>query len=313
MGDPVVSKGRGKADVALARRWWGQARRERQQAVPSRSHGRTYELTRPEYSPEIVAYLLDVLGIGARSTVLDLAAGTGKLTRALAASGASVVAVEPLPRMYLQIPATVPSASVVAARAESLPLAPGSMDAVTVSQAFQWFNTAVALPEIHRVLRPEGAFGVIGYRFDRSVPWVAQLSMTMNRYKRNPRRRRASQLGRAWLRAANFVPGLTPRLPGDSRSPVPEVMSASPLFVPLGQRHFRQEHEMDMDTLLERVTRATMSEQDRAKAEEAVRQIVGGFPSRFGLPYEVRFYWYRRTEGLRNGHRPDATTIRRRC
>lgn len=265
---------------------------------PIRLHGKNYELTRPNYSPEATACLLHEMGIGLGSTVLDLAAGSGKLTQALVAAGARVVAVEPLPRMYMQIPATVPEAQVVAATAERLPLATASVDAVTVAQAFQWFERELALPEIHRVLRPGGHLGLIGYRFDRSVPWVAELSMAVNRYKSNPRRRLSSHAGRAWLFAARHIPGCVPRLPNRTKSPYPKLVGRSPLFRPVGQRSFKQGHEMDVEMLLKRVgvKKARLTERDQLKAEAAVRRIVADFPPRFELPYDVRFFWYRRCD-----------------
>ena len=115
-----------------------------------------YERGRPGYAPEAVSWLCERLGIGPERTVLDLAAGTGKLTRDLVPSGARVIAVEPLDEMRAHLERVVPAAESLAGTAEQIPLADGSVDAVVCAQAFHWFDPERALPEIHRVLRPGG-------------------------------------------------------------------------------------------------------------------------------------------------------------
>ncbi|HEY5316409.1 MAG TPA: methyltransferase domain-containing protein, partial [Solirubrobacteraceae bacterium] len=134
-----------------------------------------YERGRPEYPAAAVDLLASELGFGAGSTIVDLAAGTGKLTRALIATGAHVVAVEPVAGMRRQLVAAVPAAEVLEGTAEAMPLAPGSADAVLVAQAFHWFDAAKAAREIHRVLRPDGGLGAIWNIWDDSVEWVARM------------------------------------------------------------------------------------------------------------------------------------------
>ena len=99
-----------------------------------------YERARPLYSDEAVAWLVERLGIGPGWTVLDLAAGTGKLTRQIVALGAAVVAVEPGDEMRGVLERVVPAAEALAGTAEEIPLPAGSVDAVTVGQAFHWFR-----------------------------------------------------------------------------------------------------------------------------------------------------------------------------
>ena len=96
--------------------------------------------------------LAERLRLGPGRTVVDLAAGTGKLTRELVRTGAEVIAVEPLAEMRAELP---PEATALEGTAEAIPLGDGSADAVTVAQAFHWFDAEPALAEIHRVLRPE--------------------------------------------------------------------------------------------------------------------------------------------------------------
>jgi SAM-dependent methyltransferase len=127
---------------------------------PARSFERAataYESARPSYPDE----LLDELPLGAGSTVLDLGAGTGKLTRVLTRRYAHVVAVEPLDGMREILESVVPRAASHKGSAESIPLPDASVDAVFAAQAFHWFANDEAIAEIARVLRPGGIFAVV--------------------------------------------------------------------------------------------------------------------------------------------------------
>jgi ubiquinone/menaquinone biosynthesis C-methylase UbiE len=125
-----------------------------------------YEQARPSYPDEAVDWLTDRLRIGARSTVLDLGAGTGKLTRALMPRAGRVIAVEPGPEMLAQLRIAVPGAEAMLGAAEAIPLPDGSVDAVVCGQSFHWFRTEEALAEIRRVLRVDGGLGLIWNRRD---------------------------------------------------------------------------------------------------------------------------------------------------
>ncbi len=116
-----------------------------------------YERARPGYPEDAVQWLDARLG----PVVVDLAAGTGKLTRALAARGREVIAVEPVAEMRAAIG---PPAHVRAGTAEAIPVPDAGADAVTVAQAFHWFDGPRALAEIHRVLRPGGVLALIWNR-----------------------------------------------------------------------------------------------------------------------------------------------------
>ena len=126
-----------------------------------RSVAELYERSRPGYPEAVVAFLVSRLGLGPGRVVADVAAGTGKLTRELVASGARVIAVEPLAEMGSILAESAPEAEVLVGTAEDLPLGDASIDAVTVAQAFHWFDAGPAAAELGRVLRPGGALALV--------------------------------------------------------------------------------------------------------------------------------------------------------
>jgi SAM-dependent methyltransferase len=139
-----------------------------------------YERARPDYPAEAVAWIAERLELRPGRRVVDLAAGTGKLTRQLAATGAHVVAVEPLEQMRAHIG---PVAEVLEGTAEAMPLADASADAVTVAQAFHWFDGPAALAEIHRVLRPAGNLALVWNRRPLDDPVQAAIEELIAPYR----------------------------------------------------------------------------------------------------------------------------------
>jgi SAM-dependent methyltransferase len=207
-----------------------------------------YERGRPAY-PE--AALRWSLPPQARA-VLDLGAGTGKLTRGLLALGLRVTAVEPLAEMRARIP---PEARALDGTAEAIPLPDASVDAVFAGQAFHWFDHGRALPEIVRVLRPGGTVALIWNRLDDRVPWVAEIVSIIEEPGD------ADERNRPYAR----VPGLTE----------PEC------------RAFPHAMEADADLVADRVVSSSrvivMDEAERAAALARARAAA---PSgRFSLPY----------------------------
>jgi SAM-dependent methyltransferase len=120
-----------------------------------------YERGRPEYAPAVIGAISAELRIPPGGLVLDLAAGTGKLTRALLNMGLDVLAVEPQAPLREILAASVGSERVREGLAEAIPLPDGSVAAVTVADAFHWFDHAAALAEIRRVLCPGGGLAVL--------------------------------------------------------------------------------------------------------------------------------------------------------
>jgi ubiquinone/menaquinone biosynthesis C-methylase UbiE len=134
-----------------------------------------YERARPGYPNEAVRHLVSRAGITPESRILDLAAGTGKLTRQLHSLGACCVAVEPSASMRQEFRTAVPDVPVVGGTAEAIPIVAEAMDAVVVAQAFHWFDAPTALAETARVLRREGWLALIWNERDESDPMVAEL------------------------------------------------------------------------------------------------------------------------------------------
>jgi ubiquinone/menaquinone biosynthesis C-methylase UbiE len=147
-----------------------------QQAASFDRAAEVYERARPEYPADAVDWLLPVGTV----TVLDLGAGTGKLTRALAARGLDIFAVDPSPKMLEQLRAVIPEAIVIVGTAENIPLADASVDAVVVGQAWHWVDQDAALPSVARVLRPGGTLGLVWNVRDERVPWVSRLTRVMH-------------------------------------------------------------------------------------------------------------------------------------
>jgi SAM-dependent methyltransferase len=124
-----------------------------------------YDAARPSYPADAVRW-----AVGDARRVLDLGAGTGKLTQVVLDLGLEAVAVEPDDAMRALIPAES-----YAGKAEEIPLPDASVDAVVVGQAFHWFDPARAIPEMLRVLRPGGRIGLFWNLYDDRVPWVEAL------------------------------------------------------------------------------------------------------------------------------------------
>ena len=135
-----------------------------------------YQRARPPYPVAAVDWLL----VGGPHRVLDLGAGTGKLTRQLWDRGLDVVAVEPSLRMREQLAQAVPEARLLAGTAEQIPLPDHSVDAVLAAQSWHWVDPQRAVPEVARVLAPAGWLGLLWNMRDESEDWVAELGRIMH-------------------------------------------------------------------------------------------------------------------------------------
>jgi SAM-dependent methyltransferase len=231
--------------------------------------GDVYERARPSYPDDAIACLVAQLEVRPQTTLVDLGAGTGKLTRLLAATGVDIVAVEPLAGMWQQLVTAVPPAAVVAGVAEAIPLANGSAHAVTAAQAFHWFRAPDALAEIHRVLEPDGRLGLVWNRRDDSVPWVKRFADILMPYE-----------------------GATPREWRKAWSP---SFSSSELFTPLEEAEFEMGQPLDADGLVDRAASvsfvAALSDEERHPVLDEIRSLAATLPERFTLPYRTTVYW----------------------
>ena len=226
-----------------------------------------YDRGRPDYPPDAVDWLARTLDLAPGRTVVDLAAGTGKMTRALARTRARVVAVEPSDGMRALI-----AGEALAGTAEEIPLGDGSADAVCVAQAFHWFANERALREIHRVLRPDGRLALVWNRRDLSAPAHAELDRMFAPYQGDtPRHRHGT-----W-RAA---------------------MEATDLFAPLGSFEVAFDQRHDVAGYVERAASTSFiaalpdAERERLLAEvEAIGRRLG---EPIVLPYVSELFAYER-------------------
>lgn len=235
-----------------------------------------YERGRPSYPDDVVAWLVAELGISASSAVVDLAAGTGKLTRLLVPTGARVVAVEPVAAMRDQLVRICPDATVVEGTAEATGLPDGSADAVTVAQAFHWFEPVAASAEIARVLRPGGHLGIVFNERDVREPWVAELSRLI-RWDERERWRVPYTVEVDW--AATLA-------------------ASAPQFEPAARYDTTYRQPMDADTLVARVLStsyvAVLPVAERDRLADAVRALADPLGPTFELPYVTVAYAARR-------------------
>lgn len=233
-----------------------------------------YESSRPEYPTEAVDLLVAELGLGRGRRAVDLGAGTGKLTRTLAARGIDVIAVEPAAGMRAEFTRHVPGVPVIEGTAEALPLPAASVDAAVSGQAFHWFDVAAAAREIARVVLPRGGLGLVWNYRDESIPWIAELTRILDPHDPGaPRIRR-----RAW------------------RAP----LEATGLFEPLQSREFRFVHRLAPETVATRLRSVSFvavlppSQQEAIAAE--VRVLLASDPATRGkaeveLAYRSEVYW----------------------
>jgi SAM-dependent methyltransferase len=135
-----------------------------------------YAEHRPDYPDAAIDWVLEPVSSRRGVRVLDLGAGTGRLTESLQRAEVDVIAVEPDPQMRAEMLRRVFGVAVLAGTAEDIPLPDERVDAVVVGQALHWFDQERALPEIARVLKPGGVFAALWNSDDDRVEWVAEYS-----------------------------------------------------------------------------------------------------------------------------------------
>lgn len=233
-----------------------------------------YERSRPEYPAAAFALLRHQFDLERGTTVIDLAAGTGKFTRGLIGTGAAIVAVEPTAGMRRMFRRAVPSLPILDGRAEAMPIPDGFADAVTVAQAFHWFHAPRALQEIHRVLRPGGGLALVWNERDESVDWMRELSELLQ-----PLRHRA---------------------PGYRGADWRTAFANRRLFTPLRHRRFRHFQRLDVAGAVDRVQSvsfvAIAPRPVQVRIARSVRSLLRQHPETRGrsvidFPYRTDVYW----------------------
>jgi len=172
----------------------------------------TYVKGRPDYPSEVDEWLRSDLGLGEGKTVLDLGAGTGKFSKMLLTTGATVFALDAVPAMLEQLRRQYPGVQAKLGSAESIPFADASFDAVVCAQSFHWFATPETVAEVRRVLKPGGAWGLIWNVRNENVEWVAALTKIIAPFEGDTPRYR-TQKWRSLFPAAGFSPLREQRFP----------------------------------------------------------------------------------------------------
>jgi SAM-dependent methyltransferase len=220
----------------------------------------TYDRVRPPYSQRLLDLAQQELGLDSSARVLDLAAGTGRLTRELSRRFGEVVAVEPDERMRAL------HGTALAGSAEAIPLEDSSVDAVFVGEAFHWFDPAAAIPEVARVLRPRGGLATVNTHWWETEPPLPDDAIEQ---LREPYDRSFSQ----------------------RRSPWHDAFGAAP-FEPLRLERAEEEITVDPDELLTLYSTtsalAALDAQERSELIARVRPLLEG-PYRLPLKHELRW------------------------
>ena len=215
-----------------------------------------YERYRPDYPEEALRWAAERLGLSAGVRVLDVGAGTGKLTRELVALGFEAVAVEPGAPMLDELRRAVPEAEAHEGPAEAIPLTDESVDAAFAGQAFHWFDQERALPELHRVIRSEGGLALLWNWWDERDPLQAELGRLIG--------------------YAGHEPYRDDELPG------------TPWFRELGRTTVETAPESSPDALVGYLSTAsaflTAEPEEREESLRAVHELASRYGERFALP-----------------------------
>jgi SAM-dependent methyltransferase len=204
-----------------------------------------YEAHRPPYVGAAIDWLFERLPM---RDVVDVGAGTGKLTRELVVRGANVVAVEPDPDMRATFSRVLPDVEIIDARAEAIPLPDASFDVVTAGQAFHWFDGEAALPELHRITRPGGGLAMFWNNWTEEDPILSRLQQLLR---------------------ANDPPA-NPDQDNERKDH----------FWPLDRQRFEEPREMTLEQLegwtMSTSPFLTASPEEQARMRQEIREIVGG-------------------------------------
>ena len=233
------------------------------------ANGANYEAGRPGYCDDAIDFLAAGLDLRAGRRVLDLGAGTGKLTGQLLPFGATLVAVEPSASMREQFHHELPDVEILDGTGEAIPIENNSLDAVVVAQAFHWFEPRRALSEIARVLRPSRSLALVWNERNETVEWVRQLSEVMQWTTRQP-----------YIVGTDYRP----------------IVTSSGRFVRARRERFDFSDPMDHHRLRQRVLSTSYIAASTVAEREAIMRVVDPFidalPDVVQMPYVADCYLF---------------------
>ncbi|HJQ72125.1 MAG TPA: class I SAM-dependent methyltransferase [Actinomycetota bacterium] len=226
-----------------------------------------YDELRPEYAPEAVAWVAERSGIGPGSSVVDLAAGTGRLSGRFAQLGVDVTAVEPAANMRAVLEERFPAVRAIVARAESMPFDDGAIDLVVVGNAFHHFEREAAMAEIHRVLRPGGTLALFwAWPLEKEKVKIPVVRAIYEAVEETQADSAIMAAHRSWAELPATVEG----------------------FDPFERREFPATHVVPAARLADLYATssdvATLPAPLRAKLLERIRQLSHGLPETLRLP-----------------------------
>jgi ubiquinone/menaquinone biosynthesis C-methylase UbiE len=233
-----------------------------------------YSKGRPDYPTEALDFMQSNLGLTNASKILEVGAGTGKMTNLLAQRGFKIQAVEPVAGMRAQFKKELPEIPIMQGTAEALPCASESYDAIVVAQAFHWFKGPKALQEFARVLKPGGPLILIWNARDESYAWIRQMRELMDPHEGQAPRYHSGEWRKAFA---------TPQS-----------------FSPLHEKSFRHEHQGNVDIFVDRVASvsfiAALPHIERTRILHQVRSLIETAPelknvSPLTMPYRTDLYW----------------------
>lgn len=235
-----------------------------------------YERGRPGYPVAAVDLVLRELRLGTASTVLDLAAGTGKVARLLHGRVGEVIAVEPGDAMRGQLAARLPEITLLDGTAEDIPIADDTIDGAVVGEAFHWFNVVAAAGEIARVLRPRGGLALlwnVPVWTTRNTPWLAGLQQVLAHHRK----------------AAGVYPA--------GEGTWQRLLERTGLFDPLTHAHAAHVQRLSPADFLAQISSwswiTNLPEAPRRAALGDVAALVS-HQVEIVIPYRVDIYWTRR-------------------
>jgi SAM-dependent methyltransferase len=232
-----------------------------------------YDGARPDYPPQALDFFFEHFALKTK-TVLEVGAGTGKLTKLLLARGAAVTAIEPVPAMRRNFQRLLPGIPVWEGSAERIPFPQHSYDVICCAQSFHWFNGPLALREFARVLNPHGSLLLIWNIRDASVDWSEKLSRIIAPYEDRVPRYKSGQ----WKKA----------------------FESAEVFSPLQSRSFPNRQIGSPELVLQRAASisfvAALPPREKKAVEDELRRLLATHPDLRGKseivwPYRTDVYW----------------------